>query len=155
MASHTPSGGNWIVDMSHTDGEVDAGFITPDNNRPHKPAPEPARLTRGRPHERRDFATASKLASRRPIYQEGNKDEFWTSKPQFKFYPDLLTGGRNDAWPAPPEPKLMAALGEVGTRLIIADMVQDIIVKNMAAEEAVKKAHDAMVEVFKARGANV
>ena len=49
----------------------------------------------------------------------------------------------------------MAALGEVCTRLIIADMVQDIIVKNMAAEEAVKKAHDAMVEVFKARGANV
>ena len=90
-----------------------------------------------------------------PIYQEGNKDEFWTPKPQFKFYPEVLTGGRNDAWPAPPEPKLMAALGEVCTRLIIADMVQDIIVKNMAAEEAVKKAHDAMVEVFKARGANV
>jgi multiple sugar transport system substrate-binding protein len=90
-----------------------------------------------------------------PIYQEGNKDEFWTSKPQFKFYPDLLTGGRNDAWPAQPEPKLMAALGEVGTRLVIPDMVQDIIVKNMAPEEAVKKAHDAMVEIFKARGAPV
>ena len=90
-----------------------------------------------------------------PIYQDGNKDEFWTSKPQFKFYPDLLTGGRDASWPASPEPKLMAALGEVGTRLIIANMVQDIIVKGVAAEESVKKAHDAMVEVFKARGANV
>ena len=49
----------------------------------------------------------------------------------------------------------MAALGEVGTRLIIADVVQDIIVKNVAPEEAVKKGHEAMVEVFKARGANV
>jgi multiple sugar transport system substrate-binding protein len=90
-----------------------------------------------------------------PIFQEGNKDEFWTSKPQFKFYPDLLQGGRNDAYPAQPEPKLMAALGEVSTRLIVADMVQDIIVKNVSPEESVKKAHDAMVEVFKARGANV
>lgn len=90
-----------------------------------------------------------------PIYQDGNKDEFWTSKPQFKFYPDLLTGGRDISYPATPEPKLMAALGEVGTRLIIADMVQNIIVKNMAPEESVKMAHDAMVEVFKARGANV
>ncbi|HEY3060181.1 MAG TPA: extracellular solute-binding protein [Chloroflexota bacterium] len=90
-----------------------------------------------------------------PIYQDGNKDEFWTSKPHFKFYPDLLTGGRDGSWPATPEPKLMAALGEVGTRLILADMVQDIIVKNVAPEESVKKAHDAMVEVFKARGAKV
>jgi hypothetical protein len=49
----------------------------------------------------------------------------------------------------------MAALGEVGTRLIIADMVQDIIVKGASAEDSGKKAHDAMVEVFKARGANV
>jgi multiple sugar transport system substrate-binding protein len=90
-----------------------------------------------------------------PIYQEGNKDEFWTSKPQFKFYPDLLVGGRDSSYPATPEPKLMAALGEVGTRLVIADMVQDVIVKNMAPEESVKKAHDAMVEIFKARGAPV
>jgi hypothetical protein len=107
-----------------------------------------------------DSAQLPEQAGRQPghlgrPHQEGNKDEFWASKPQFKFYPDLLTGGRNDAWPAPPEPKLMAALGEVGTRLIVADMVRDIIVKNMAAEEAVKKAHDAKVEVFKARGAIV
>ncbi len=90
-----------------------------------------------------------------PIFIDGNKDEFWASKPHFKFYPDLLQGGRDGSWPAQPEPKLMAALGEVGTRLILADMVQDIIVKNVAPEEAVKKAHDGMVEVFKARGAKV
>jgi multiple sugar transport system substrate-binding protein len=90
-----------------------------------------------------------------PIYVDGNKDEFWTSKPHFKFYPDLLQGGRDTVWPAQPEPKLMAAIGEVRTRLMIPDMVQDIIVKSTAPEEAVKKTHDAMVEVFKARGAKV
>ncbi len=90
-----------------------------------------------------------------PIYVDGQKDEFWASKPQFKFYPDLLTGGRNTTWPAQPTATLMAALGEVGTRLIIADMVQSMIVKGTSPEEAVKGAHDAMVEVFKARGAPV
>ena len=42
--------------------------------------------------------------------------------------------------------------GEVGTRLVIADVVQDIIVKGVAPAEAVKKGHDAMVEIFKALG---
>jgi multiple sugar transport system substrate-binding protein len=90
-----------------------------------------------------------------PIHVDGQKDEFWTSKPQFKFYPDLLTGGRDGSWPAQPTANLMAALGEVSTRLIIADMVQNMIVKGTSPEEAVKGAHDAMVEVFKARGAPV
>jgi hypothetical protein len=90
-----------------------------------------------------------------PIHLDGLKDEFWTSKPHFKFYPDLLAGGRDTTWPATPEPKLMAALGEVQTRLVLPDMVQDIIVKSVAPEEAVKKAHDGMVEIFRARGANV
>jgi hypothetical protein len=34
-------------------------------------------------------------------------------------------------------------------------MVQDIIVKGTPVEQAVKTAHDAMTEIFKARGANV
>lgn len=67
----------------------------------------------------------------------------------------MLTGGRDGSWPAQPTANLMAALGEVSTRLIIADMVQNMIVKGTSPEEAVKGAHDAMVEVFKARGAPV
>src|SRR5258708_9936073 len=30
-----------------------------------------------------------------PIYQDRIKDEVWTSKPQFKVYPDLLNGSRD------------------------------------------------------------
>src|SRR5579859_5675233 len=90
-----------------------------------------------------------------PIYQDGIKDEFWTSKPQFKFYPDLLKGGRDISYPAAPDANMFAALGEVQTRLMIPDMVQEIVVKSTPVADAVKKAHDAMVEVFKARGAKV
>ena len=50
---------------------------------------------------------------------------------------------------------MFAALGEVQTRLMIPDMVQEIVVKGTPVADAVKKTHDAMVEVFKARGANV
>jgi multiple sugar transport system substrate-binding protein len=89
-----------------------------------------------------------------PIYQDGTKDEFWTSKPQFQFYPDLLKGGRDISYPAPPDPNTFAALGEIQTRLIIPDMVQNVIVKGMGVQDAVQQAHDAMVEVFKAHGAN-
>jgi multiple sugar transport system substrate-binding protein len=88
-----------------------------------------------------------------PIYQDGIKDEFWTSKPQFKFYPDLLKGGRDISYPAAPDAKMFAALGEVQTRLMLPDMVQEIVVKGTPVADAVKKTHDAMVEVFKARGA--
>ena len=88
-----------------------------------------------------------------PIYQNGVKDEFWTSKPQFQFYPDLLKGGRDVSYPAPPDPNTFAALGEIQTRFILPDMIQNIIVKNMGVQDAVQQAHDAMVEVFKAHGA--
>ncbi len=90
-----------------------------------------------------------------PIYADLQKDEFWTSKPIFKFYPDLIANGRDNSWPAAPEPKLMGALGEMQTRFVIPDMVQDIVVKGLAPEEAVKKAHDSMVEIWKACGAKV
>jgi multiple sugar transport system substrate-binding protein len=88
-----------------------------------------------------------------PIYQGGIKDEFWTSKPQFQFYPDLLKGGRDISYPAAPEANMFAALGETQTRLVIPDMIQNVIVKNTPVQDAIKQAHDAMVEIFKARGA--
>ena len=90
-----------------------------------------------------------------PIYLDGQKDEYWTSRPIFKFYPDLLAGGRGLWWPAQPDPKLMAAIGEVRTRNVIPDMVQEIIVKGASVEESVKMAHDSMVEIFRGRGAKV
>jgi len=49
----------------------------------------------------------------------------------------------------------MAALGEVGTRLIIADMVQNMIVKAPVPKKPSKVHTNAMVEVFKVRGAPV
>ena len=90
-----------------------------------------------------------------PIYKNGPKHEYWMSREIYKFYPDLLAGGRGLWYPSSPEPKLMAALGEVRTRNVLPDMVQDIVVKGTPVAQAVKTAHDAMTEIFKSRGANV
>ena len=90
-----------------------------------------------------------------PIYKNGPKNEYWMSREIYKFYPDLLAGGRGLWYPSSPEPKLMAALGEVRTRNVLPDMVQDIVVKGTPVATAVKTAHDAMTEIFRARGANV
>ncbi len=88
-----------------------------------------------------------------PIYADGQKDQFWSSKPQFEFYPGLIAGGRDNSWPAQPTPPLMAALGEMNSRLVLPDLIQNVIVKGMAVDEAVKGANDTMVEIWKARGA--
>jgi hypothetical protein len=88
-----------------------------------------------------------------PIYADGQKDPFWSSKPQFEFYPGLIAGGRDNSWPAQPTPPLMAALGEMNSRLVLPDLIQNVIVKGMAVDEAVKGANDTMVEIWKARGA--
>jgi ABC-type glycerol-3-phosphate transport system substrate-binding protein len=88
-----------------------------------------------------------------PIYKDGPKHEWWSSKKIFQYYPDLLAGGRGNWYPAQPKPALMAALGEMNNRNVIPDMVQDIIVKGTPVEQAITTAHSALEEIFEARGA--
>jgi len=49
---------------------------------------------------------------------------------------------------------MFAALAEIQTRLMLPDMIQEIVVKGTPVADAVKNTHDAMVGVFKARGAS-
>ena len=48
-----------------------------------------------------------------PIYKDLKNKEYWTSRPHFKFYPDMIAAGRQTSYPAAPEPNLMTALGDV------------------------------------------
>ncbi len=87
-----------------------------------------------------------------PPYQNLADRPFWKSKPQFAYYPEMIKNSVYDSYPAPPEPKLMAALGEVGTGLVISDMTQAIIVNNTPIEKAVGDAQKKMEEIFKKHG---
>jgi multiple sugar transport system substrate-binding protein len=87
-----------------------------------------------------------------PPYQELANKDFWKSKPQFSYYPQLITNAVYGSYPAPPEPKLMAALGEAGTGLVIADMAQAIVVNNTPIEKAVQDAQAKFEAIFKKHG---
>ena len=87
-----------------------------------------------------------------PVHKDLQKKEYWTSRPHFKYYPDLINGGRFYTYPAPPNPSLMQALGEAGQRFVIADMVQSVLVKNTAPEAAIDEAQKAFEDIFKKYG---
>ena len=84
-----------------------------------------------------------------PPYVNLSKRDFWASKPQFAYYPELTTNSVYDSYPAAPTPKLMAALGEAGSSLVIADMAQAIIVNNTPIDKAVADAQAKFEAIFK------
>lgn len=83
-----------------------------------------------------------------PSYVDLAKRPFWTSKPQFAGFPDLINNAVYNSYPAPPLPNLMSALGEVDTGLVIADMAQAVIVKNTSIDQAMSDAQKKMEAIF-------
>jgi multiple sugar transport system substrate-binding protein len=83
-----------------------------------------------------------------PVHKDLQKKDYWTSRPQFKYYPDLINNGRFYTYPVAPDPKLMQALGEVGKRYVIPDMVQAVLVNNQTPEQAAAAAQKAFEEVW-------
>jgi multiple sugar transport system substrate-binding protein len=84
-----------------------------------------------------------------PAYKNLAQRDFWKSKPQFAYYPQLIENAVYGSYPAPPTPNLMAALGEADTALTIADMIQAIIVNNTPIEKAVGDAQAKYEAIFK------
>lgn len=84
-----------------------------------------------------------------PPYKNLAQRDFWKSKPQFAYYPELIENAVYASYPAPPTPNLMAALGEADTALTIADMIQAIIVNNTPIEKAVSDAQAKYEAIFK------
>lgn len=87
-----------------------------------------------------------------PIYKDLSKSKYWVDHPQFNGYVDLIKGGRFDSYPAQPTPKLQEALGDVGTSLVLADMIQAVVVNNTAPEQAVSDAQKKMESIFQKHG---
>jgi multiple sugar transport system substrate-binding protein len=87
-----------------------------------------------------------------PAYQALADKPFWTSKPQFSAYPQLIKNAVYDSYPAPPVPKLESALAEAGTSLVIADMMQAVIIKGTSADQAAADAQAKYEAIFKKYG---
>ena len=87
-----------------------------------------------------------------PVYKDLKSKEYWTSRPHFKYYPDMIANGRAISWPAAPGAQLMQAIGEVQTNNVLADMIQGVLIKNKTPEQAVDEAQKAMEDTFKKYG---
>jgi multiple sugar transport system substrate-binding protein len=79
-----------------------------------------------------------------PIYKDLAKGKFWSDRPAYKIYPEMLAQARLDAYAGPPTD----ASGEVFERLIYPDMVQKVIVGGETPEKALDWAHDQVRGIY-------
>ncbi len=84
-----------------------------------------------------------------PPYLDLANSPFWTSKPQFSYFPQLIKNGVFNSYPAAPVPKLMAALSEASAGLVIADMTQAVIINGTPPEKAAADAQAKYEAIFK------
>src|SRR5579875_3701987 len=84
-----------------------------------------------------------------PPYLDLANSPFWTSKPQFSYFPQLIKNGVFNSYPAAPVPKLMAALSEASAGLVIADMTQSVIINGTPPEKAAADAQAKYEAIFK------
>lgn len=84
-----------------------------------------------------------------PAFKDLAQKAFWTSKPQFQYYPQLIENAVYESYPAPPTPNLMSALGEADTGLVIADMIQAVVINGTSVEQAVSDTQAKYDAIFK------
>jgi multiple sugar transport system substrate-binding protein len=83
-----------------------------------------------------------------PVYPSLAKDPFWSSRPAFKGLIQIADGAITTYWPG----KLNQALGEVVTQSVVIKWVQKMLVDRMPPAEAVGKAQEEMVQIYKRYG---
>ncbi len=79
-----------------------------------------------------------------PIYRDLANLKYFTDRPAFKIYPEMVANARLDSYAGPPTD----ASGEVFERLIYPDMVQRVIVGGETPEKALDWAHDQVREIY-------
>jgi multiple sugar transport system substrate-binding protein len=78
-----------------------------------------------------------------PPYKDMYDTPFW-QKPGFKYWRVMLERGRQFASPG----TMNAAAGEVWATTVLARMMHQVLVENVAAEKAVEEAHKKVVEIY-------
>jgi multiple sugar transport system substrate-binding protein len=79
-----------------------------------------------------------------PIYKNMAKLKYFTDRPAFTPFPEIMANGRLDSYAGPPSD----ASGEVFERLIYPDMVQRVVVGGETPEKALDWAHDQVREIY-------
>jgi multiple sugar transport system substrate-binding protein len=83
-----------------------------------------------------------------PVYRDLSQAEFWTSRPVFSEFPNIIESARERWYPAQGTPLLLTQLSAVGQQRLYADMAQDVVVDGMSPEEAAAAAQTRMEQIF-------
>lgn len=83
-----------------------------------------------------------------PVYPKLAEDTFWSSRPALKGLIQIADGAISTYWPGKPN----QALAEIVDQSIVIKWVQKMLVDRMPAAEAVGKAQEEMVAIYKRYG---
>jgi multiple sugar transport system substrate-binding protein len=83
-----------------------------------------------------------------PVYRDLTQAQWWKDRPFFDQFPEIIESARERWYPAQATPVLLTQISAVDQKLIVADMVQDVLINGTAPEEAAAKAQTSMEQAF-------
>jgi ABC-type glycerol-3-phosphate transport system substrate-binding protein len=83
-----------------------------------------------------------------PVYKDLANAPFWKQRPYFDLFPSAIQSATPVWAPAPATSTLLTQLSAVDQKLILAEMVQDVIVSGKSPQDAAKTAQTKMEQAF-------
>ena len=83
-----------------------------------------------------------------PVYKDLANAPFWKARPYFDLFPSAIQSATPVWAPAPATSLLLTQLSAVDQKLILAEMVQDVIVSGKSPQDAAKTAQTKMEQAF-------
>lgn len=83
-----------------------------------------------------------------PVYKDLATAPFWKARPYFDLFPSAIQSATPVWAPAPATSMLLTQLSAVDQKLILAEMVQDVIVSGKSPQDAAKSAQTKMEQAF-------
>ncbi len=83
-----------------------------------------------------------------PVYRDLANAQFWLDRPFFSEFPNIIENAREVWYPATPTPDLLTQLSAVHQKLILPDMIQQVLLNDVAPADAAAAAQTAMEQAF-------
>jgi multiple sugar transport system substrate-binding protein len=83
-----------------------------------------------------------------PIYRDLANEAFWTERPFFADFPQIIESSRPTWYPAEATPLLLSQLSAVYQTLVFPEMLQDVLINDVPPAEAAAAAQTRMEQAF-------
>lgn len=83
-----------------------------------------------------------------PVYRDLATAKFWKDRPYFDAFPEAIKTASPTWTPTQATPDLLTQLSAVDQKLIVSEMLQDVVVSNKSPQEAAKAAQTKMEQAF-------